>query len=134
MVWLGACVVLLPALACARRLDAISLGQGRGALLGVNEGRLRALLLLTTSIGVAAAVSSFGIIGFVGLVVPHLLRLCVGPAHITLLPLSFLAGGCLLAGADGFAQRLGELPVGVLTALIGGPFFCWLLIRRGKRP
>nr|MCR5347759.1 iron chelate uptake ABC transporter family permease subunit [Fretibacterium sp.] len=70
---------------------------------------------------------------FVGLVVPHLLRISVGPGHRTLLPLSFLAGGCLLAVADGVAQSLGELPVGVLTALIGGPFFCWLLVRKGAR-
>ncbi|MBQ9564157.1 MAG: iron ABC transporter permease [Synergistaceae bacterium] len=132
-VWGGAVVVLFPALACARWLDALSLGQGRGALLGVDEGHVMAFLLLTTSLGVAAAVSSFGIIGFVGLVVPHLLRLCVGPAHRPLLLLAFLAGGTLLAGADGFAQRLGELPAGVLTALIGGPFFCWLLIRKGRR-
>ncbi len=94
---------------------------------------MRAGLLLTTSLGVAIVVSSFGIIGFVGLVVPHLLRLSVGPSHRTLLPLSFLAGGCLLSVSDGAAQRLGELPVGVLTALIGGPFFCWLLVRRGQQ-
>ena len=94
---------------------------------------MRAFLLLATSLGVASAVSSFGIIGFVGLVVPHLLRLCVGPAHRSLLPLAFLAGGTLLAGADGLAQRMGELPVGVLTALTGGPFFCFLLVRRGRR-
>ncbi|MBR1672932.1 MAG: iron ABC transporter permease, partial [Fretibacterium sp.] len=132
-VWLGGLVTLLPALACAPMLDAMSLGEGRGSLLGVNEGRVRVGLLLTTSLGVAAVVSSFGIIGFVGLVIPHLLRLCVGSAHRPLLLLSFLAGGVLLAGADGAAQGMGELPAGVLTALIGGPFFCWLLIRRGRR-
>ena len=129
--WGASLLMLIPALACAPMLDAMSLGEGRGALLGVDERRVRALLLVTTSLGVAAVVSSFGIIGFVGLVVPHLLRLWVGPAHRPLLLLSFLAGGCLLAVADGAAQNMGELPVGVLTALIGGPFFCWLLVRKG---
>ncbi|MBQ9526548.1 MAG: iron ABC transporter permease [Fretibacterium sp.] len=132
-VWGASLLVLVPALACAPLLDALSLGEGQGALLGVDEGRVRTLLLLTTSLGIAAVVSAFGIIGFVGLVVPHLLRMSVGPSHRTLLPLSFLAGGCLLSVADGVAQSMGELPVGVLTALIGGPFFCWLLVRRGGR-
>lgn len=132
-VWGAAALVLASGLFCAPMLDAMSLGSGRGAMLGVNEGRLRCLLLLAASLGAAASVSFFGIIGFVGLVVPHLLRLAVGPAHRPLILLSFLAGGCLLAAADGVAQALGELPVGVLTALIGGPFFCWLLIRRGRR-
>ncbi|MCR5347722.1 MAG: iron ABC transporter permease, partial [Fretibacterium sp.] len=109
-VWGASLLVLAPALVCAPLLDALSLGEGHGALLGVDEGRVRALLLLTTSLGVAAVVSAFGIIGFVGLVVPHLLRISVGPGHRTLLPLSFLAGGCLLAVADGVAQSLGELP------------------------
>ena len=68
-----------------------------------------------------------------GLVVLCFIRLTVGPAHRPLSLLCFLAGGTLLAAADGFAQRMGELPVGVLTALIGGPFFCWLLMRRGAR-
>nr|MCR4818311.1 iron ABC transporter permease [Fretibacterium sp.] len=131
-VWGASLLVLVPALACAPQLDALSLSEGQGALLGVDEGRVRALLLLTTSLGVAAVVSAFGIIGFVGLVVPHLLRMSAGPSHRALLPLSFLAGGCLLSVADGVAQSLGELPVGVLTALIGGPFFCWLLIRKGR--
>lgn len=129
-VWLGAAVMLVPAFACAPMLDAMSLGSCRGALLGVDEGRVRAVLLVTTSAGVAAAVSSFGIIGFVGLVVPHVMRLLVGPAHRPLLILSFLAGGCLLTAADGAAQMMGELPVGVLTALIGGPFFCRMLMKK----
>lgn len=130
-VWMAAALVLLPAWVCGPMLDAVSLGEGRGAMLGVDEVRLRRLLLCATSLGTAAAVSRFGIVGFVGLVVPHLVRLAVGPAHRPLSLLSFLAGGCLLAVADGIAQRMGELPVGVLTSLIGGPFFCWLLMQRG---
>lgn len=131
-VWTAAVFVLIFAFAYAPMLDAMSLGQERGAFLGINEGRVRTLLLIITSLGVAAAVSSFGIIGFVGLVIPHLLRILTGSAHRPLLLLSFLAGGVLLAAADGAAQNLGELPVGVLTALIGGPFFCWLLIRKSN--
>ena len=133
VVWAAAALVLIPAWALGPLLDAVSLGEGRGALLGVDEAKLRRLLLCAASLGTAAAVSRFGIVGFVGLVVPHLVRLTVGPAHRPLSLLSFLAGGTLLAAADGFAQRMGELPVGVLTALIGGPFFCWLLVRRGAR-
>lgn len=133
VVWAAVALVLLPAWACGPRLDAVSLGEGRGAMLGVDEARLRCLLLGAASLGTAAAVSRFGIVGFVGLVVPHLVRLAVGPAHRPLSLLCFFAGGTLLAAADGLAQRMGELPVGVLTALIGGPFFCWLLMRRGAR-
>ena len=131
-VWGALLLVLIFAFAYAPMLDAMSLGQERGAALGIDETKIRVILLIVTSLGIAAAVSSFGIIGFVGLVIPHLLRIFTGPAHRPLLLLSCLAGGVLLAGADGAAQNLGELPVGVLTALIGGPFFCWLLIRRGR--
>lgn len=129
-VWGGAAVIFLPAFVCARQIDAVSLGEGQGALLGVNEGRLRGLLLGAASLATAAAVSFFGIIGFVGLVVPHLIRRFTGPATRPLLIFSFLGGALLLSAADGVAQRLGELPVGVLTALIGGPFFCWMLVAR----
>lgn len=115
-----------------RQLDAVSLGEGRGLSLGVNEKRLRLVLLYAVSFGTAAVVSFFGIIGFVGLVVPHVVRFFIGPSHRPLLVFSFLAGGVLLSIADGLAQYMSELPVGVITALIGGPFFCWQLTgRRG---
>ncbi|MGI6075694.1 MAG: FecCD family ABC transporter permease [Pyramidobacter sp.] len=129
-VWCGAAVVLLPAWFLGRQLDAISLGDGQGELLGINEARIRFLLICLSSVGVALTVSNFGIIGFVGLVAPHMVRQIIGPAHRPLLIFSFLTGGLLLALADGAAQRLGELPVGVLTALLGGPFFCWILVKR----
>ena len=70
-----------------------------------------------------------GVIGFVGLVVPHLLRIVVGPAHRRLMPLTVLGGAFLLLLADTAARSLGELPVGVITALVGGPLFCFLLWR-----
>ncbi len=131
-VWAGAAFVFIPSFIYGRRLDAVSLGDGRGELLGVDERRLRATLLFFSSVATACAVSCFGIIGFVGLVVPHLLRVIVGPSSRPLIVFSFLGGALLLSAADGLAQRMGELPVGVITALIGGPFFCWILAR-GRR-
>jgi iron complex transport system permease protein len=131
-VWGAAALSVLPAWAYGRQLDAVSLGEDRGSLLGVDERRLRMGLLCLVSLGTAATVGSFGIIGFVGLVVPHLLRPIIGPLHRPLLLFAFWTGGCLTALADGAAQSLGELPVGVVTALIGGPFFCWLLLRQGR--
>lgn len=132
-VWLGGALVLLPALGAAHELDALSIGEERGTLLGIEERRLRLILLATSALATALTVSHFGIIGFVGLVAPHLLRIFLGPRHLPLLLASFLGGGTLLAAADGMAQRLGELPVGVITALLGGPVFCWILLR-GSRP
>jgi len=128
-VWAAGLLILGVAWIYGRQLDAVSMGEQRAALLGVDEKRLRIVLLYAASLGTALAVSFFGIIGFVGLVVPHLVRLLTGPSHRALLVLSFLAGGLLLAVADGLAQHMSELPVGVITALIGGPFFCWLLTR-----
>jgi len=127
MAWLGAAAVFGPAFVYGRQLDAVSLGDGRAEALGIDEKKLRLLLLCSSSVATALAVSSFGIIGFVGLVTPHILRLLIGPSHRQLLVFSFIAGGALLAIADGAAQLLGELPVGVVTALVGGPFFCRIL-------
>ncbi|MDD4159661.1 MAG: iron ABC transporter permease [Synergistaceae bacterium] len=129
-IWVAALILFVPAFLCARQIDAVSLSEGQGTLLGINEKKLRCLLLTVSSLATAAAVSFFGIIGFVGLAVPHLMRNFIGPSTKPLLVFSFLAGGLLLALADGAAQRLGELPVGVITALIGGPFFCWILMSR----
>ncbi len=113
-----------------RQLDALALGEDAGNMLGVDERRLQIVLLCVVSLASAASVSFFGIIGFVGLVVPHLLRMLIGPLHRPLLLCSFLAGALLMAFADGFAQICNELPVGVITALLGVPFFCWIMIRR----
>jgi len=131
-VWSAAVLLFVPAFLCARQIDAVSISEGQGALLGINEKKLRGLLLAVTSLATAATVSFFGIIGFVGLAIPHLIRTFTGPSTTPLLVFSFLAGGLLLALADGAAQRLGELPVGVITALIGGPFFCWILMGRRR--
>lgn len=114
-------------------LDAISLGGSNPSILGVEEKKLRAILLSSSALATASVVSSFGVIGFVGLVVPHLIRLIIGASHRSLIPLALMAGGTLLSVADGFARELGELPVGVLTSLVGGPFFCWILIKERGR-
>lgn len=116
--------------AYGRQLDAISLGEHSGAALGVDERKVRILLLGVVSLASASAVSFFGIIGFVGLVVPHLLRMLIGSRHRPLLACSFLSGALLMVCADGLAQMLAELPVGVVTALLGVPCFCWIMIRR----
>ncbi len=130
LVWLGAFVSFTLPWIYGRQLDAISLGGFFGKSLGVDVERLRFALLCCCSLGVAVSVCQFGIIGFVGLAAPHMVRSLVGPRHRPLLCLSFLAGATLLAIADGIAQFAGELPAGVITALAGGPFFCWILARR----
>ena len=129
-VWLAVFITILPAIILSPQIDAMSLGNDRGSVLGVNENFVRIFLIVTSSLSVAVIVSSFGLIGFVGLVVPHIMRILIGASHRKLIIFSFMAGSCLLTFADGVAQFLGELPVGVLTALTGGPFFCWLLSRR----
>jgi iron complex transport system permease protein len=93
-------------------------------------------LLLAASLVTASAVAVSGIIGFVGLVVPHLVRLAIGPHHRRLLPASLLLGGILVLVSDTLARSIlpggQELPVGVVTAILGGPFFAWLMLHRKK--
>ncbi|MGX5695199.1 putative F420-0 ABC transporter permease subunit [Agromyces soli] len=126
-------VVGVPLLASARTLDAFGVGESGAAALGIDVGRSRVLLLGGTALLTGALVAVSGSIGFVGLVLPHAVRLVVGPGHRALLPLSALAGAIFLIWADTGARTLfdpRELPVGILTALIGGPVFAWLLLRR----
>jgi iron complex transport system permease protein len=122
---------LAVALWFGRDLDLLALGDEGARQLGVDVPTVRRSLLISASILTGACVAVSGVIGFVGLVVPHLLRLTLGPAHRRLLFCSFLAGGTLLCLADALARTLlpkgEELPVGVVTALLGGPFFCYLL-------
>lgn len=110
-------------------LDGLLLGEESAAHLGVNVRRERTILLALGSLATAAAVAISGLIGFVGLVAPHVVRLVVGPEARRVIPLSALAGAILLIGADLIARLLGEIPVGVVTALIGAPIFVWLLAR-----
>ncbi|MEK2494706.1 iron ABC transporter permease [Kitasatospora purpeofusca] len=116
----------------ARSLDLLALGERPARHLGVDVERMRLVLITVVALLTAAAVAVSGIIGFVGLVVPHLLRMLAGPGHRFLLPASALAGALVLVAADLAARTLAEpaeLPLGVLTALIGSPFFFWLLRR-----
>ncbi|MGV9898020.1 FecCD family ABC transporter permease, partial [Streptomyces tendae] len=120
----------------ARRLDLLALGERPARHLGVDVERLRIVLVLVIALLTAAAVSVAGVIGFVGLVVPHLLRMAAGPGHRFLLPGSALLGALVLLAADLAARTVAEpaeLPLGVLTALLGSPFFFWLLRRTRRR-
>ncbi len=114
-----------------RDLDLLVLGDEGARQLGVDATTARRILLVAASLLTGACVAVSGVIGFVGLVVPHLLRMTLGPSHRRLLVSSFLAGGVLLVLADALARTLlprgEEIPVGVVTALLGGPFFCYLL-------
>jgi iron complex transport system permease protein len=119
----------------ARDLDCLSLGDERAAELGVDVERARRMIFVASALLVGAVVSVSGLIGFVGLVVPHLMRLVVGADHRVLLPASYLAGAIFLVWADTVARTvLGatEIPVGVVTALCGAPVFVYLL-RRERR-
>lgn len=127
---------LLAAYAVARRLDLLSLGERTARHLGVNVEALRIAMILVVALLVGAAVAFAGIIAFVGLVIPHLMRMILGPAHLPLITASALGGALLLTLAD-FAARtlvpMADMPIGMLTALVGGPFFFWLLRRTRRR-
>ena len=119
----------------AFRLNAFSLGEEGAAYLGVEVERDKILIMALGSLLTAAAVSISGLVGFVGLVMPHAVRLVLGPNHRVLLPAAALAGAVFVVVADLLARTLlapGEIPVGVITALIGAPFFLYLL-RRSRR-
>lgn len=123
-------------LAHARALNVLSLGEEGAAQLGIDVERTRRATFFGASLLVGAVVSVSGMIGFVGLIVPHVLRLLFGADHRLLIPASFVAGAMFLVWADTLARTvLGvvEVPVGVVTALCGGPFFVYLLKREGTR-
>ncbi len=116
----------------AKALNALLLGESEARHLGFDVERVKRELVICTALGVGAAVAAAGLIGFVGLVVPHLMRLLVGPDHRLLLPASALAGASLLLLADVAARLViapAELPIGIVTALLGAPFFLYLLLR-----
>lgn len=123
-----ACVLGLPRM--ARALNALALGEEDAGYLGIDVERTKRAVLVLVALGAGATVAFTGTIGFIGLVVPHLVRLALGPDHRALLPCSALLGAILLTLADTFSRLLvrpSELPVGVVTALLGAPFFLWLL-------
>ncbi len=117
----------------ARGLNALALGEATATHLGIQVQRLKYIAILSVSAAVGAAVAVSGGIGFVGIVVPHLLRLLIGPDNRYLLPASALLGAALLLLADAVARTIvapAELPIGIVTALAGAPFFLWILLRK----
>lgn len=135
-VLLAAIIVLVQLLAIptfARALNTFLLGESQARHLGINVARLKTRLILLVAAGIGIAVAMAGSIAFVGLVVPHMVRLWVGPDHRALLPLSMLGGAVLLLLADTLSRTVmapTELPVGLVTALLGAPFFISLLRTR----
>ncbi len=134
-----ACAVIggiVAARAIAPQLDAMTLGREVAHHVGVRTERVTAIGLVLGSLLAASAVSLAGLIGFVGLIVPHVMRSLLGPGHRRLIPATALAGGVFLALCDALARSLlapREIPVGVLTALCGGPFFLSILKLRGRK-
>lgn len=117
----------------ARPLNLLSLGPDSAESRGLDVARAQRAAFLSASLATGAAVSIGGPIGFVGIIIPHLVRLLVGPDHRLVLPAAALFGAAFLVGCDFLARTIlapVELPVGIITALIGGPFFLWLLIRK----
>jgi iron complex transport system permease protein len=117
----------------ARPLNVILLGEAEARHLGINTERLKWQAICLVALAVGAAVAVSGAIGFVGLIVPHLLRLTIGADHRFLLRNSAVAGAILVIGADVLARTIlspAEIPIGIVTALVGAPFFIWLLLKK----
>lgn len=131
IVALGVVVIML----FSRSLNIMQLDEEQAQQLGINVERLKLILLAAATMVTAAAVSFVGIIGFIGIIIPHAVRLIWGPDYRFLLPLSVLSGAIFLIGADVVARTIlapSEIPIGVITALCGAPFFLYLLRRRTK--
>ena len=123
-------------LAHRRLLDVLRVGETEAGTLGVNVPRLRLLVVVAATLGAAAAVSVSGLIGFVGIIVPHAVRLTAGPSYRVLLPVSMIGGAAFLVLADVAARTVQpgtEIPIGVITAVIGAPFFLFVLRSRRAR-
>jgi len=120
----------------AKALNAFSLGESDAAYLGIRTERLKTTVMLLCAMGVGASVAVAGIIGFVGLVVPHIVRMAIGPEHRRLLTASALCGAALLTLADLMSRTIAppvEIPIGIISSLCGGPFFLYLLMKEKKR-
>ncbi|PHM72446.1 FecCD family ABC transporter permease [Xenorhabdus kozodoii] len=127
--------VCILTLSQSRKLNLLQLGDEEAHYLGINVQRTKYQLLLLSALLVGCAVALTGVIGFIGLVIPHLARLRFGGDHTWLLPISALGGACLLLKADTLARILvspAEMPVGLITGLIGAPYFLWLILRPSK--
>lgn len=118
----------------SRDLNLLSLGNRTASSLGVDTARIPLILLITASLISAVCVSVSGIIGFIGLLVPHMMRTLTGPDNRKLMPVCLLAGATLLALADTITRAIlpNEIPIGVITALVGGPFFCYIFRKRQR--
>lgn len=128
---LGCAVIMM----LSRDLNAIMVGEEQAGNLGINVNQIRIVLLLAASLVTAIAVSVAGTIGFVGLIIPHVLRILVGPDHRVLLPASIIGGALFMVATDTLARTIiapAELPVGIITSLLGAPFFIYLLMSRKK--
>ena len=125
---------IVPLLLLRWRLNLLSLGESEARALGVNTDLLRAVLILCATLITAASISVSGVIGWVGLVIPHLCRKLIGSDNRGLLPCSMLVGASFLLLVDDVSRHLlaTEIPIGILTAVIGAPFFIWLLLRKEK--
>lgn len=122
--------------AMARPLNALALGEAEAFHSGVNVERMKILTMLFCGLGVGTTVAFAGIIGFIGLVVPHIVRITFSPDHTLVLPASAIGGACLLVLADIFARTVvapAELPIGIVTAIIGTPFFIYLLMTAKRK-
>jgi iron complex transport system permease protein len=129
-------VAAVALLAHRRLLDVLRVGETEATSLGVNVARLRLIIVAAATLGVAAAVSVSGLIGFVGIIVPHAVRLMAGPSYRVLMPVSMIGGAAFLVLADVVArtaQAPAEVPIGVITALVGAPFFLFVLGSRRAR-
>lgn len=129
-----ACILGLPLI--AKALNAFSLGESDAAYLGIRTERMKTMVMLLCAMGVGASVAVAGIIGFVGLIVPHIVRMIIGPEHRRLLIASALSGAGLLVLADLMSRTIAapvEIPIGIITAMAGGPFFLYLLAREKKK-
>lgn len=116
------------------QLNAMAFGEEEALAMGLNTKRLRAVFILAATLLTASSVAICGMIGWIGLVIPHLTRMLVGPNYKDLMPASFLIGGIFLLAVDNLARTLFtmELPLGILTSILGAPFFVYLLIKRKK--
>jgi iron complex transport system permease protein len=120
----------------ARQLDVLSLGERNARQLGVDVEGVRIIVILLVALLTAAAVAFAGIIAFVGLIVPHIVRMALGPSHRALIGVSVIGGAALMVWADLFTRTLvdgADLPIGMLTALVGGPFFFALLFQQRRK-
>lgn len=129
---IGSIAVLLVA---RRLLDVLAVGEDEAATLGLDVGRVRLVVVLAATLGTAAAVAVSGLIGFVGIIVPHAIRLAFGTSYRVILPAAVIGGAAFLVAADLAARTIvspGELPIGIVTAFVGAPFFAVLLVRARK--